>query len=30
MVVDWSFYNRNNDKNRIDVALVAMGGHNGN
>ena len=30
MVVDWSFYIRNNDKNQIEVALVAMGGHNGN
>ena len=30
MEVDWSFCNRNNDKNQIEVALVAMGGHNGN
>ena len=27
---DWSFCNRNNDKNQIEVALVAMGGHNEN
>lgn len=30
MEVDWSFCNRNNDKNQIEVALVAMGGHNEN
>ena len=30
MVVDWSFCNRNNDKNQIEEVLVAMGGHNEN